>query len=75
MREVNSAWIRGKEEFEKFLDSLLQSGYEASVVFDQESSTVTGKPSYLVTYVDRKYSGHRFVAVNEYDEMFAEEDE
>ena len=73
MRDVNAAWVRGKENLDSFINSLLRSGYSVLVQLDEDSESMTGTPSYLVTYVDTVRSDLRFVVVDENDKIIQED--
>jgi len=67
MNDLNSVWVRGRENRNKMVEALLESGYQVLIDLDKESELVNGVPSYLISYVDPHYSGLRFEAVNEED--------
>ena len=69
MNDVNSVWIRGRQNRNKMLESLLESGYQVRISLDEQSELVNVVPSYLISYVDPKFSAVTFEAVNEDDEI------
>ena len=76
MRSYNEVWIRGTNDMNNTLLALLRSGYDVRVRLDKESENLSGVPSYLLSFVDPEFSGVRFEAVNEDDELYVEgEDE
>lgn len=75
MRTLNEVWIRGTVDMNNTLGSLLRSGYDVRVRLDQESENLTGIPAYLLSFVDPKYSGVSFEAVNEDGILLSETDE
>ena len=70
---VNSAWVRGEENLHKMLEALLESDYQVRVIRDEDSKTLLGVTSYFLTWVDRKYAGVSFEAVDEYDKFVERE--
>jgi hypothetical protein len=72
--DVNSVWVRGRENRDKMIEALLDSGYQLRIDMDSESENVTGTPSYLISFVEPRFSGFSFQAVDEDDHFLERED-
>lgn len=75
MELVNSAWVRGEENLHKMLEALLDSNYQVRVSRDEDSKALLGITSYLLTWVDPKFSGVSFEAVDEEDKFVERNEE
>jgi len=69
MNDVNSVWVRGRKNRDEMVEALLDSGYQLRVDLDSESESLGGIASYLISFVQPRYSGVRFEAVDEDDNL------
>jgi len=74
MNYINSVWVRGRENRDRVVEALLDSGYQLRVDMDSESENLSGTPSYLISFVEPRFSGVRFEAVDEDDNFIERED-
>jgi len=65
MNDINSVWVRGREDRDEMVQVLLDNGYQVRIDVDQESENLTGVASYLISFVVPEFSGVSFQAVNE----------
>jgi hypothetical protein len=56
------------------VEALLDSGYQLRIDMDPESEKVTGTPSYLISFVEPRFSGFKFEAIDEDDNFLERED-
>jgi len=73
MNDINSVWVRGREDRDEIVQVLLDNGYQVRIDVDQESEKLTGVASYLISFVVPEFSGVSFQAVNEDDKFIERE--